>query len=348
MSSIRRKKKKKKPHSIEEKPEPLATPEVEEEEPTRMKTVEVIEEVLDELEVKRDLAAEIEPPHTIPPPDVFQETTTEDISSTLVKPPKPSIPKQSYSFPELPKPIKSVDVESKKRKVFRVPTKVTEKPESTRLETKPKLKVISLAELSKKERERIIACEGDLYAAIATLDFLTVELTEHATVSPDKYRRYLRSLLRSADKAHHALEKLGIEVPDFIERENLAQYFPKGKEILDKHLKGILVIPSYDLTHLPRKSATFVSICIELIDLLRLGELARVELLLPLLDDIARVLESISFIGGDYWSVKEIREWIKTLELERPATILSENLAGKLELQADRWLRDFKNQLSNI
>lgn len=352
MSSIRRKKKKKKPHSIEEKPEPLTTPEVEEEEPTRMKTVEVIEEILDDLEVKRDSAAEIEPPHTIPPPDELQETTTEDISSTLVKPPKPSILRQSYSFPELPKPIKSVDAESKKRKVLRVPTKVTEKPELTRLETKPKpkpkLKVISLAELSKKERERIIACEGDLYASIATLDFLTVELTEHATISPDKYRRYLRSLLRSADKAHHALEKLGIEVPDFIERENLAQHFPKGKEILDKHLKGILVIPSYDLTQLPRKSATFVSICIELIDLLRLGELARVELLLPLLDDLARVLESISFIGGDYWSVKEIREWIKTLELERPATILSENLAGKLELQADRWLRDFKNQLSNI
>ena len=350
MSKQRRKKKKKKPRPIKEKPEPLATPEVEEEEPTRIKTVEVIEEILDELEAKRDSAAEIEPPHTLSPPVDLQEPVSESISADSVKPPKPTKPMQTYSIPEFPKPVKPVSVESHTREVLRVPTKVTEKPESTRLKTKPKPKLVvkSWIELSKKEREWILTCEGDLYASIATLDFLTVEFTEHATVPPDKYMRFLRSLLRSADKAQHALENLGIEVPIFIERENLSQNFPKGTEILNKHLKGILVIPSYDLTQLPRKSAKFVSICIELIDLLRLGELARVELLLPLLDDIAQVLESISFIGGDYWSVKEIREWIKTLELERPESILSENLAGKLELQADRWLRDFKNQLSNI
>ncbi|MFQ6125008.1 MAG: hypothetical protein ACE5R6_10460 [Candidatus Heimdallarchaeota archaeon] len=352
MSKQRRKKKKKKPHPIEEKPEPLATSEVEEKETFSMKTVEALEEILDELEANSDSTIEIEPPHAIPPPADFQESTTEDISTALIKPPKPSISRKSYSFPEPPKSIKSVDTESKKREVLRIPTKVAEKPDPARVETKPKPKlkpkVISLTELSKTERERIITYEGDLYASIATLDFLTVEFTEHATVPPDKYRRYLRTLLRSADKAQHALEKLGVEVPNFIERENLAHHFPKGIDILDKHLKGVLVIPSYDLTQLPRKSATFVSICIELIDLLRLGELARVELLLPLLDDLARVLESISFIRGEYWSVKEIREWIKTLELERPETILSESLAGKLELQADRWLRDFKNQLSNI
>lgn len=350
MSKQRRKKKKKKPRSIKEEPEPLVTPEVEEKEPTRIKTVEVIEEILDDLEAKRDSVAEIEPPHIISPPADLQEPTSDGISADSVIPPKSTKPRQSYSFPELPKPIKRVGVESHTREVLRIPTKVTEKIEPKRLETKPKpkLKVKSLIELSKKERERILTCEGDLYASIATLDFLTVEFTEHTTVPPDKYMRFLRTLLRSVDKAHHALENFGIEVPNFIERENLAQHFPKGTEILDKHLKGILVIPSYDLTQLPRKSAKFVSICIELIDLLRLGELARVELLLPLLDDIAQVLESISFIGGNYWTVKEIREWIKTLELERPESILNENLAGKLELQADRWLRDFRNQLSNI
>ena len=348
MSRLRRKKKKKKQRPIEEQPKPITAPEVEEEESLSRSELDALEEILDELEAKRDSSPEIKPQPAIPPQADIQEPPSEDISTTSVKPPKPSEPRRSYSFPEFPKRSKPVVTESRAHDVLREPSKISEKLEPTRLETKPKPMVKSWTELNKKERERIITREGELYASIATLDFLTVEFTVHATVPPEMYRRYLRSLLRSVEKAQHALEQLGIGVSDFVEREKMAQCFPRGTEILEKHLKGVLVIPSYDLPQLPSKSAKFVSTCIELIDLLRLGELARVELLIPLLDDLARVLESISFIGGDYWSVKEIQEWIKTLELERPETILSESLAGTLELQADRWLRDFKNQLSNI
>jgi len=345
MSRARRKKRKPKSREIAAEPDPIAEPTMETEEPVRMSDVDAIEAILDNLETKPDSLTETAPPQPSSPSVDLQEPTSEDISGPSIRPAKPTKLREPYRFPELPR---HVDAEPRARDVHKKPISIPTKLESKREKVKPKLKVKSWTEFSKKERARILAYEGELYASVATLNFLTMEFTEYATVPPAKYRRYLRSLLRSIENAQHSLEQLGLGVHDFVKREELEQRFPKGTEILEKHLQGILVIPSYDLTQLPRKSAKFVGTCIELIDLLRLGELARVELLLPLLEDLARVLESISFIGGGYWSVKDIREWIKTLELERPETILSESLARKLELQADRWLRDFKGQLSNL
>ncbi len=336
MSGVKRKKKKAKSRDVELESSPIIESEPETNEPDTIIEIDTIESILDDLESSRDTL-----PESVSPD--LQDIQTKEISKQIIQPTKPTRRKDPYRFPEFPK---SVDVESQIRR--------TQKPiESTKIHaktvtTKSKLQVKGRTKLSKKDRERILGHEGDVYASVATLNFLTLEFTEHGTVPPDKYRRFLRSLLNNIEKAKHELEQLGIVFSDFLEHEELIQQFPKGIEILEKHLHGILIVPSRDLTQLPRKSAKFVGTCIELIDLLRLGELARVELLLPLLDDLARVLESISFIGDDYWSVKIIREWIKTLELESPETILNENLARMLELQADRWLRDFKNQLDNL
>ncbi len=336
MSGVKRKKKKAKTRDVELESSPAIESEPEIHEPDTIVEIDNIESILDDLESSRDTLPERESPD-------LQEIQSKEISKQIIQPTKPTRRKEPYKFPEFPK---SVDAETPIRRT-RKPIESIKKPAKT-VTTKSKLQVKSKAKLSQNDRERVLGSEGDVFASVATLNFLTLEFTEHGTVPPDKYRRFLRSLLNSIEKAKHDLEQLGIVFTDFLEREELAQHFPKGIEILEKHLHGILIVPSRDLTQLPRKSAKFVGTCIELIDLLRLGELARVELLLPLLDDLARVLESISFIGDDYWSVKTIREWIKTLELQSPETILNENSARMMELQADRWLRDFNNQLDSL
>jgi len=348
MSRARRRKKKAKPHTAETESDSTPESPIETDESALSEDLDTIESILDELEAP-DSSAEIASPQ-IELEAAHQETLSEeDILASTVRPPASPKLKKPYRFPEVPQPVIT---EPSTRSIPKKPISPPRVQESRQLEpetksiTKPKRK--DRTQLSKKELERILNSEGELYASVATLDFLTIEFTEHGTVPPDKYRRYLRSFLKNVEKSQKSLESQGIGIFDFVAQEELAQQFPKGTEVLEKHLKGVLVVPSYDLTQLPQKSAKFVGTCIELIDLLRLGELARVELLLPLLDDLARVLESISFIGGEYWSFKEIHEWIKTLEPERPETILSENLASMLELQADRWLRDFKDQLSKL
>ena len=335
MSGVKRKKKKAKTRDVELESSPEIESEPETHEPDTIVEIDNIESILDDLESSRDTLPVNESPD-------LQEIQSKEISKQIIQPTKPTRRKEPYKFPEFPK---SVDAETPIRRT-RKPKESIKKRTKT-VTTKPKLPVKIKAKLSPKDRERVFEYEGDVFASVATLNFLTLEYAEHETVPPDKYRRFLRSLLNSIEKAKHELEQLGIVFTDFLEREELAQHFPKGIDILEKHLHGILIVPR-DLTQLPRKSAKFVSTCIELIDLLRLGELARVELLLPLLDDLARVLESISFIGDDYWSVKTIREWIKTLELQSPETILNENSARMMELQADRWLRDFNNQLDSL
>jgi hypothetical protein len=348
MSRVRRRKKKTKPSAAEAESDsaPEATPE--DDESTLGDDLDAIESILDKLESPAS-TVEVEPA----PPEVDEPSqkplSEEAILAATVKSPAPPKLKKPYRFPKVPQPVVAQPSSRSIPKKLRRTPKVRESPP---VEPAPhstsQSKQVDRLQLSKKELERILNHEGELYASVATLDFLTTEFTEHGTISPDQYRRYLRSFLNNVEKAQKSLERQGIGVFDFVAQEGLAQQFPKGTEILEKHLKGVLVVPSYDITQLPRKSAKFVSTCIELIDLLRLGELARVELLLPLLDDLARVLESISFIGCEYWSVKEIHEWVKTLEPERPETILNENLASMLELQADRWLRDFKDQLSKL
>ena len=84
---------------------------------------------------------------------------------------------------------------------------------------------------------------------------------------------------------------------------------------------------------------------IELIDLAKLRSVARIDLIVPNLDDILLLLENFPGFGKDYWAYVEIERWRDNLKKESPDKIIDEEMAKNLEYNAVRWLNDFRRRL---
>jgi len=104
-----------------------------------------------------------------------------------------------------------------------------------------------------------------------------------------------------------------------------------------------------ELVKLPTKAADYVSNGIELMDLIRLKAIATVDRLLPLLDEMHGILlQTREVFGDDYWAIKELEAWRMKLSREAPGTLLPDADLERLEMQAVRWMNDFRRELKNI
>jgi hypothetical protein len=84
-------------------------------------------------------------------------------------------------------------------------------------------------------------------------------------------------------------------------------------------------------------------------DLIRLKAIATVDRILPLLDEMQGILKVTDDIfGEDYWALAEINAWRKKLGKEEPSSLLPDKDLEKLEMQAVRWMNDFRRELKNI
>jgi hypothetical protein len=204
------------------------------------------------------------------------------------------------------------------------------------------------------KRKSQLELEAELYSHIATIDSISRSFTE-GILDPGMYRRQLRSLIRDAFKTRFQLQKKGFNLDSFLEREKIIQKYPFGSEKL-KFAEGVAPIPIDDavetvampfgtMKNLPAKSADFVAGAIELIDLLRLGSVARVDLIVPNLDEMADILTGFPGYGADSEAVKEINNWKEMLEAKPPDEVLEEGLIKRLEFEAVRWLNAFRRSL---
>ncbi len=192
--------------------------------------------------------------------------------------------------------------------------------------------------------------EADLYAAIATMDQLS-KYFDKGLVEETLYRRQLKSCISDVFKARLQLERQGFNLTDFIEREDLTNKFPEGMRRLDlvEGLDSDAISLEYkELKELPVKSADYVANAIELIDLLKLRTVAKVEYLVPLLDDMYNILINFPKLGEDHWSIIELNGWRKTLLDEKPTMVLSDEQCEKLEFDAVRWLNEFRRHLKEL
>jgi len=198
--------------------------------------------------------------------------------------------------------------------------------------------------------------EAELFSCIATIDNLSHSFAD-GILDPGMYRRQLRSLIRDAFKTRFQLQKKGFDLDSFIEREKIVQKYPYGAEKL-RFAEGVAPIPIdesvetfampfSDMKILPAKSADFVAGAIELIDLLRLGSVARVDLIVPNLDEMADILINYPGYGKESDIVKEINNWKGMLEAKPPDEVLEEGLIKRLEFEAVRWLNGFRRSLRN-
>ncbi|MFX0117487.1 MAG: hypothetical protein ACFFB3_23270 [Candidatus Hodarchaeota archaeon] len=199
--------------------------------------------------------------------------------------------------------------------------------------------------------------EGELFSCIVTLDFLN-QVNERGEIHPEIFHRQVKTLLKGAIKSRIQLENSSrFSFQSFIASEKIANTYPIGLKFLQmaEGTEGTSAIDEAiekinyaEVTKLPTKAADFVATGIELLDLLRLEDIATTDRLLPLLDEIRAIFSATSLFGDDFWATKEVDEWIRVLNKRRPGTLLPTELAEKLELQAVRWLNTFRRELKNL
>ncbi|MFW9914588.1 MAG: hypothetical protein ACFFGZ_03165 [Candidatus Thorarchaeota archaeon] len=205
--------------------------------------------------------------------------------------------------------------------------------------------------------EQLWKLEGELLSCIATLDFLN-QVNERGEIHPEIFHRQIKTLLKGAIKSRIQLESsASFNFNSFITRQKLANIYPMGLKVLQMAEgtekssdieETVSKINYAEVTKLPTKAADFVATGIELLDLLRLEDIATVDRLLPLLDEQRAIFSAIALFGDDFWATKEVDEWIRVLNKRRPGTLLPHELAEKLELQAVRWLNAFRRELKNL
>ncbi|RLI64505.1 MAG: hypothetical protein DRP02_02805 [Candidatus Gerdarchaeota archaeon] len=198
--------------------------------------------------------------------------------------------------------------------------------------------------------------EAELFSCIATIDNLSHSFAD-GILDPGMYRRQLRALIRDAFKARFLLQKKGFNLDGFLEREQIIRKYPYGAEKL-RFAEGVapvsegsseetIAMPFAEMRNLPAKTADFVATAIELIDLLRLGSVARVELIVPNLEEMIDILSKFPGYGKDSEVIKELENWKEMLEVKPPDEVLEEGLAKRLEFEAVRWLNGFRRSLRN-
>lgn len=197
--------------------------------------------------------------------------------------------------------------------------------------------------------------EGTLFSCITTLDKLSLA-NDQGEVDQDTFSRQLRALLKQAMKTRISLEEKGFLFDKFVEVEEIDKKYPRGLSVL-KRVEGsegteqideAVGINYAEMKKLPTKAADYVAAAIELMDLLRLKAIATVDRIIPLLDELEGVLKSLPILGEDYWALQEITRWKKSLSKERPGTLLDDKKIESLELQAVRWLNDFRRQMKDL
>ncbi|HUU76863.1 MAG TPA: hypothetical protein VMX55_00865 [candidate division Zixibacteria bacterium] len=208
--------------------------------------------------------------------------------------------------------------------------------------------------MSYSSKKSQLELEAELYSCIATIDNLSQSFAD-GILDPGMYRRQLRSLIRDAFKSRFQLQKMGFNLDGFLDREDIVKKYPYGAEKL-RFAEGVapislnenvetIAMPFQQMSELPAKSADFVAGAIELIDLLRLGSVARIELIVPNLDEMEDLIKAYPGFGEKSEMYKEIQNWKEMLEVKPPDEVLDEGLIKRLEFEAVRWLNSFRRSL---
>ena len=197
-----------------------------------------------------------------------------------------------------------------------------------------------------------------MYSAIAMLHFFTVAY-ENGDVAQEVYSKQLKSQLLEAIQLRFKLEKdKKFNWESFVKENKLEELFAEGVEKLarvtgssdiDAALdEETIKIDYHEMKKLPTKAADYVSNAIELMDLIRLQSVATVERLIPLLEDMKKIIISINIFDADYWAIKEIDLWINKLYHMQPGSIPSDEELERFEMYVVRWMNDFRRELKNI
>jgi hypothetical protein len=204
----------------------------------------------------------------------------------------------------------------------------------------------------KRRKNRVPELKAELYGTIATLDSI-VQKFEEGDLSPTLYKRQLRSLVRDTLTSRQLLESEGASWDGFLKEEQIADKFPVAIDKLQIEERAPQGEKTIQLTaqvsaKMAAKAADIVSDLITLIDIAKLGEIAKMNLIVPLIDDAIILLTKYPNFPPEYWILVALKEWRNQLQDRDPHDTLTTEEAKQLEFQAVRWLNDFKRRLREM
>jgi len=211
---------------------------------------------------------------------------------------------------------------------------------------------MAVREQPRRKPGRVPELKAELYGNIATLDSI-VQKFEEGDLSPTLYKRQFRSIVRDTLMARQLLESEGASWDGFLKEERIAEHFPVAVDklqIVERAPQGerSVVLTAQASAKMAAKAADIVSDLITLIDIAKLGDVSRVNLIVPLLDDAVVLLTKYPNFPPEYWILVALKEWRDQLQQRKPEDALTPDEAKQLEFQAVRWLNDFKRRLREM
>ena len=208
------------------------------------------------------------------------------------------------------------------------------------------------------DEEKQWELEAELYSCIATLDMLGKNYN-NGLIDAATYSLQMRSYIQKIIDVRKNLEEKGFDLTQFIEKEKIIESFPDAAvklriiKVDEKSMRPEEEIPLEILKFTPAKLATetadLVSNFITLIDCVQLGDYARVDNIVPIMDDIILLLENFTGLHDkNYWVYKEITAWRDKLKNEPPDLVIDSEDAKKIEYDSVRWFKDFRQRLRQL
>ncbi len=211
---------------------------------------------------------------------------------------------------------------------------------------------MAVRERKRPKKAKVVELEAELYGTIATLDSI-VEKFEEGDLQPALYKRQFKSLVRDTIKTRQLLEAEGESWDTFVQDEQITKRFPTAVEKLqigERAPEGekVVELTAQTSVRMAAKTADIVSDLITLIDIAKLGDVARMSLIVPLLDDAIILLTKYPNFPADYWILVALKDWRNQLQNRDPNSTLTNEETKQLEFQAVRWLNDFKRRLREM
>lgn len=168
------------------------------------------------------------------------------------------------------------------------------------------------------------------------------------------YKRQVQSLITDVMKCKVMLEKTGITMQEFMKEEKIMEQYPlvceKFKSLeSDETLVSFIESLSVTKADVASGTAMIVTDLITLSDYAKLGgDVAKVELLIPLIEGLVKLLQDFPTTRKDYWGLELLKDWDTRLSALPVDAVLNANEAKRLETDVNRLLDDFKRRLREI
>ncbi len=201
-----------------------------------------------------------------------------------------------------------------------------------------------LATVDEATMKRIYELEAELYANLATLQSISKSF-EESHIDPATFKRLLKALMKASFKAKHELEKLGLDVKEFIRNHGFLEEFNLAVKNLDWNVEADSSIYEILLESPGRiavKTSEVVSNFITLSDLVKIR--ASCEFISTFLNELFIALSKYPGFSSTHPICKRILEWQSKLKDLNP----SDKLDEKTSLELDNAIQIWKSEFDSI